>query len=73
MYSKLRFDRHLKKIQEKALKGINIMRLLCRISWGMETSTALGVYKSYVRSILEYAIFVYYPREGNGRETLEKI
>lgn len=31
------------------------------------------IYRSYVRSILEYGLFVYYPRDGRGREKLENI
>lgn len=31
------------------------------------------IYSSYVRSILEYGLFVHYPRDGRGREKLENI
>lgn len=42
----------------------------------MEVNTALMtsyIYKSYVRSILEYGLFVYYPKDHNGREKINKI
>lgn len=31
------------------------------------------IYRSYVRSILEYGLFVHYSRDGRGREKLENI
>lgn len=71
--SKLKFDKQMHPVQNKVDKAINIVRFLCRISWGMEVSTALMIYKSYIRSIIEYGLFIYYPREGKGREKMEKM
>lgn len=39
----------------------------------MEINTALMLYKSYVRSVMEYGLFVYYPRDWKGKETMEKL
>lgn len=66
--SKLKFDRQIQHVQNKVNKTINVMRFLCTVRWVMEISTALMVYKSYVRSIIDYELFIYYPREGKGRE-----
>lgn len=71
--SKIAFNRQLTQVVEKTTKAINIMRYVCRVTWGMETNTALLIYKAYVRSILEYGLFVYYPKDEKGRERLEKI
>lgn len=71
--SKLKFDTQCTQVCKKADKALDIMRFLNRVSWGMETNTALNVYKAYVRAIIEYAIFVYYPKERQGREKLKKV
>lgn len=71
--SKLKFNRHLENVVIKTQKSINILRYLCRVSWGMETSTALSVYKAYIRSNMEYGLMVCYPRDRKGREVLEKL
>lgn len=36
-------------------------------------NTALLIYKSYVRSVLEYGLFICYPRGWKGRDILEKL
>lgn len=71
--SKLKFDTQCTQVCKKADKALDIMRFLNRVSWGMETNTALNVYKAYVRAIIEYAIFVYYPKERQGRKKLKKV
>lgn len=71
--SKLKFDDQLQEMKGKVDKSISILRYLNRVSWGMEINTSLLIYKSYVRSIMEYGLFVYYPRDWKGKETLEKI
>lgn len=61
--SKIKFGKQLTQIQSKTDKASSIMRYMCRgNSWGMETNTALMIYRAYVRSILEYGLFIYYPR-----------
>lgn len=53
--SKLNFNKQLIHVQGRALEAMSILRF-CRVMWGMEVSTALQVYKSYVRAILEYGL-----------------
>lgn len=48
------------------------MTYLNKKSKGMEVNTALMLYKSLVRSITEYGIFIYYPTEANLRLKLER-
>lgn len=60
-------------VQGRALKAMNILRMVCRVTWGMEVGTALQVYKSYVRAILEYGLFVYFLGDNKRRLTLERV
>lgn len=39
----------------------------------MEINTAIVVYKSFGRSIMDYGLFVYYPRTHKGKEKIEKL
>lgn len=71
--SKVKIEPQLAQIQVKADKALNLLRYTCRVTWGTETNTALMIYKSYVRSILEYGLFVFYPRDYRGKEKWEKI
>lgn len=71
--SKLRFDRKLTHVHGRTLKAINILRFVCRVTWRMEVGTALMIYKSYVRALIEYGLLVYYPREVKGQRTLERL
>lgn len=71
--SKLKFNEHLMHVQGRALKAMNILRMVCRVAWGMEVGAALQVYKSYVRAILEYGLFVYFPGDIKRRLILERI
>lgn len=63
------FDRRLtweKQINEmlgKANRIIQILKYLNRVSWGIKVNTALMLYKSYVRSIIEYGLFIYLPEQ----------
>lgn len=39
----------------------------------MEVNTALIMYKSYVRAIMDYALFVYFPRDLRTRVQIERL
>lgn len=39
----------------------------------MDVNTAIMIYKSYVRSLIEYGIMVYYPKYRKGRDILDKL
>lgn len=50
-----------------------MLKYVCRVSWGMEVNTALMMYKSYIRSIMDYALFIYFPRDCVSRIQLERL
>lgn len=47
-----------------------ILKMCNKISWGIEVNTALILYKSLVKSVMDYAMFVYYL---NKKDTGYKI
>lgn len=40
---------------------------------GKEVGTAFMVYRSYVRALLEYGLFVSYPQDSKNRVMLERL
>ena len=60
-------------IKRKAEKRCNILKWLNRVSWGMEVNTALLMYKTFVRSVIEYGLFVIFPKDLKGKDKVEKM
>ena len=50
-----------------------IHTVTCGRKWGADPSTLLTLYKSYVRSLIDYGSFIYFPKSQQHIETLEKI
>lgn len=71
--NQLKFDKQTELVRDKANKACNILKFLNGVSWGMETNTALQIYKSYIRSVMNYGLFVYFPKDWRGKEKIEKL
>jgi len=52
---------------------MNILKFLRGTWWGTGPETLITLYKSFVRSIIDYASFVYFPLQKNQIHKLEKI
>lgn len=52
--NKLKFTEQIETVKGKVCKAVSILKNLNRVSWGMELNTAVLLYKSYVRSVIEY-------------------
>lgn len=59
MDRKLLWNTHIKYLISKAEKGINILRAVCHTNWGSDPSTALLLYRSFIRSVLDYGCIFY--------------
>ena len=70
---KLAFYRHVTEIHKRCFRALNIIRFLCGTWWGADPTTLITLYKSYVRSITDYASFVYFPVRKTQIEKIEKI
>ena len=69
----LSFKRHLENTRNRCLKALNIIKYVRGTWWGTNPSTLLTIYKSYIRSIAEYACFATFPKKNNEISKLEKI
>ena len=57
--SKLTWTPHLKFLRKKALKALNILKVISHYSWGSDRKTMLKLYDSLVRSKLDYGSQIY--------------
>ncbi|XP_071579733.1 uncharacterized protein [Temnothorax nylanderi] len=70
--SGLTFHRQVQEVRGKVNRANSILKYLCRVSSGMETNTALMLYKSLVRSVTDYGNFIYFSRDAAFQLKLER-
>ncbi|KAI5724929.1 hypothetical protein M8J77_008903 [Diaphorina citri] len=70
---KLSFKFHLSQLKSDCLKRINLMKLLCNVKWGADHKTLLQLYRSYIRSKLDYASIVYSSASDSSLKTLDTV
>ena len=58
-YRKLDFKAHVKYLKEKCRKALNILRVVGHTDWGADKSTLLKLYRTLVRSKLDYGCAIY--------------
>lgn len=73
MTKKMNFEVQLEQVIAKASRTMDILRYLNKVTWGMEVNTALLIYKSYCRSVMDYGILVYYPKHRRPCMKLERM
>ena len=56
---KLTFIPHIKALKAKCLKALNVLKVLSNTNWGGDRSLLLNLYRSLVRSKLDYDSVVY--------------
>lgn len=70
---RLTFLDHLRSVKQKCQKALNILKVLSHKSWGSDTETMLCIYKSVVRSILDYGCVVYGSAKPSSLRLLDPI
>jgi hypothetical protein len=75
----IRFDCHLSfknqvnYMKESCIKRINVLKVLSNKKWGLSVKTLTNIYKSLIRSLLEYSSIIYPCISQTNLELLEKI
>ena len=59
IFNRLSFVPHLKYVKNKGSKALNILKLLGNTEWGADQKVMLRLYRSLVRSKLDYGCIVY--------------
>ena len=67
------FSTHIDHVFTKCQRALNILKFLCGITWGSDPETLIIFFKSYIRSIIDYSSFIYFPRNINLIEKIERI
>ncbi|XP_066585216.1 uncharacterized protein [Prorops nasuta] len=69
----LNFKTQIEEIRKKCFKKINILKFICGIRWGADPYTTLILYKSLIRSSIDYNSFIYFPKKQRDILTIERI
>ena len=56
---KLTFESHVKDLRKRCTKALNVIKVLSSINWGSDRDCLLRVYRSVIRSKLDYAGIIY--------------
>ena len=59
------FIPHIKYLRAKCLKALNLLKVLSHTSWGADRTVLLHLYRSLIRSKLDYGAIVY----GSARKS----
>ena len=70
---RLNFKEHINTLQSKCSKTLNIIKFLRGTWWGSDPESLITIYKSYVRSIIEYSCYVFFPTQKDQNLKLERI
>jgi len=70
---KLSFIPRIKHLKDKCTKAVNLLRVLAHTSWGADQETLLHLYRSLIRSKLDYGCIVYGSARGSYLRMLDPI
>ena len=70
---KLSFLPHLRYLKDKCTKALNLLRVVAHTSWGADQQTLLHLYRSLIRSKLDYGCIVYGSTRGSYLQMLDPI
>ncbi len=62
---KLNFIPHIKYVKDRCMKAMNLLKVVAHKDWGADCATLLKLYRSHIRSKLDYGCIVY----GSARES----
>ena len=70
---KLTFKEHINYVKKKCARSLNIVKFLRGTWWRADPKSLTIIYKSYVRSIIDYGCFIYFLTQQKLTESIEKI
>ena len=70
---KLSFIPHLKYLKTKCNKALQLLRVVAHTDWGADRKVLLRLYRSLIRSKLDYGCFIYGSARKSYLKTLESI
>jgi hypothetical protein len=70
---RLTFTQHIDYVVDKCRKRINLMKSLSGTEWGASRSTQMLIYKSLIRSVLDYGSIAYDVMSDSHKRKLDSI
>ena len=70
---RLTYKDHFKTLRERCFKSLNVLKCVSRTSYGADRKTLLLLYRSIVRSKLDYACFVYDGASESSKSSLDSV
>ena len=70
---RLTYKAHFKMLRERCFKSLNVLKCVSRTSYGADRSTLLLLYRSIIRSKLDYASFVYDGSSASSKRGLDTV
>ncbi|GFO27747.1 ATP-binding cassette sub-family a member 3 [Plakobranchus ocellatus] len=71
--SKLNFSSHVKYLKKKCLKALKLLRVVGPTDWGADRATLLKLYRTLVRSKLDYGSVIYGSAKKHVLRALDPI
>jgi ribonuclease HI/exonuclease III len=71
--SRLTWKPHIDHIIDKSKKAINLLRSLCGEKWGASKQSLLAIYRTLIRSRIDYGCEAYYTASKAQLKRLDKI
>jgi hypothetical protein len=75
----IRFDKHfsfknqISYLEDTCLDRINVLKVLSHHSWKINKETLINIYKSLIRSIIDYSIYLYDVLSDTNKQMLQRI
>ena len=73
MDEKLEWKEHIKQLKIDCMNRMNIIKTISHTTWGADRETLLRLYRSIIRSKLDYGCFVYGSAKKNVLDTLDPV
>ena len=70
---KLTFIPHIKYLKDRCMKALNLLRAVAHKDWGADCATLLKLYRSHVRSKLDYGCVVYGSARQSALDCLDRV
>jgi len=69
----LKFIPHIKYLKDRCMKAMNLLKVVAHTDWGADGATLLKLYRSHVRSKLDYGCIVYGSARSSYLQALDRV
>ena len=69
----LKFIPHIKYLKDRCMKSMNLLKVVAHTDWGADGATLLKLYRSHVRSKLDYGCIVYGSARSSYLQALDRV